>query len=175
MTKIHRRRFATLIAIGGLALILSSVSIFLEFGESGLSSPGIPSRYSLAGQSAMAQANATLTAPKLTEAVGDDEIVAVLVDNLSGIAQPAGLMTFGQIFAAGDLPAGSDLVATIGGLEMASQMDVKARHGAGSVRHAVLTIATPAVPADSAVEVMLSKAPAETAAAIDPQTILDAG
>ena len=136
MTAFQRRQVATLIAIGGLALILSSASIFLKVSEDGLSSRGKPSRNFLVGQSAVAQTNATLTAPKLAKAeVGSDEIVAVLLDNLSGVAQETGYLTFGQVFAEGDLPANSGFAAAFvnGGGAIESQLDVKAYHADGGV------------------------------------------
>jgi len=55
-------------------------------------------------------------------------------------------VTFGQVFAAGDLPDPACLVATIdGGENIPLQIDSKARHPDGSVRHAVITVLIPAI------------------------------
>ena len=52
--------------------------------------------------------------------------------------------TFGQAFAQGDVPNGQTVVAkTASGATVPVQMDVKARHADGSVRHAVLTVQLP--------------------------------
>ena len=122
-----------------------------------------------------AQQGNIVTAPLLTEPQGLDEIVAVRLDNLSGVAQAAGYLTFGQVFAEGDLPADSGFAAASvgGGGAIESQLDVKAYHADGSVRHGVVTLAAPALAAGASVEVMLSRAPAPAPAApVDPQTIL---
>ncbi|MEM9233230.1 MAG: hypothetical protein AAGA69_03215 [Pseudomonadota bacterium] len=54
-----------------------------------------------------------------------------------------GFATYGQVFAPGDIPAGMSLAATAGGKPLPIQMDIKATHSDGSVRHAVLTAKVP--------------------------------
>jgi len=52
-------------------------------------------------------------------------------------------LTFGQAFRAGALFPGDTIGARFGDKILAAQMDVKALHNDGSVRHAAITIATP--------------------------------
>lgn len=53
-------------------------------------------------------------------------------------------VSFGSIFAKGDVPSGSSVVATDGkGNSLPLQVDVKAKHPDGSLRHAVLTVIAP--------------------------------
>lgn len=55
-------------------------------------------------------------------------------------------VTFGQVFAPGHIPGGEAVaVVDSSGVSLPSQMDVKARHPDGSVRHAILTTRAPTV------------------------------
>ena len=72
-------------------------------------------------------------------------------------------ITFGQVFAAGDLPNPGCLQATVdGGASIPLQIDSKARHPDGSVRHAVITVQIPAIPAGSTVVLALRRAGQKT-------------
>ncbi|MBF0374779.1 MAG: hypothetical protein HQL39_15345, partial [Alphaproteobacteria bacterium] len=84
-----------------------------------------------------------------------DEIVGLRLQGTDG-ALPAGrVVTFGEVFASGEIPAGQGLVARMGGTEAPVQMDVKTRWDDGSVRHAVLSLA---VPSDaSSADLMLAR------------------
>ncbi|HEV2675426.1 MAG TPA: hypothetical protein VGV37_12860 [Aliidongia sp.] len=95
------------------------------------------------------------------------DVVGVRLENNTTKAMPSRAVTFGQAFVKGDVPAGSALVAKLstGGV-LPVQMDVKARHADGSVRHAVLTIMAPAIAASSAVQLMLSHNPTGPAGAV---------
>jgi hypothetical protein len=73
------------------------------------------------------------------------------------------VVTFGQVFAVGDVPAGSGLVALVDGRAVPLQVDVKATHADGSVRHAVLSLEAPA----GGGAVMLARGPAAAAAPLD--------
>jgi Ca2+-binding RTX toxin-like protein len=70
-------------------------------------------------------------------------ITSVRLQSTSGSLKPGEMISFGQAFARGDVPAGTGLVATVGGQAVPLQMDVKATHADGSVRHAILTVAAP--------------------------------
>src|SRR5687768_12489340 len=80
-----------------------------------------------------------LKAPDLPSASGPGEIVALQLQNNTGSAQKPGEVTFGHVFRQGDLDAGKHLTAVIGGKQVPVQVDVKATHPDGSVRHALLT------------------------------------
>src|SRR3954453_24044109 len=88
-----------------------------------------------------------LKAPDLPSASGHGEIVALQLQNNTDSAQKPGEVTFGQVFRQGDLDPGKHLTAIIGGREVPVQMDVKATHSDGSVRHAILTIEQPGLAA----------------------------
>ena len=54
-------------------------------------------------------------------------------------------VTFGQVFKAGDVPAGATLTASLNGQPITLQVDTKARNPDGSLRHAVLTAMVPSL------------------------------
>ncbi len=80
--------------------------------------------------------------------------------SLSGQPQTAVPLTFGQTFADGDVPAGQSLALRVEGASIPLQVDAKATHADGSLRHAVLTAVLPSVPANAAVPLLLSTTPA---------------
>ncbi|HVJ55586.1 MAG TPA: calcium-binding protein [Aliidongia sp.] len=86
----------------------------------------------LASSPALAQA---VTAPLITGAGP-----AVVLTNPSSTATPAGIVTFGQVFAPGAVPKGHGITASL-----PVAMDVKARHPDGSVRHGIVSIKVPAL------------------------------
>ncbi|HJR10574.1 MAG TPA: hypothetical protein VJ823_04100, partial [Rhodanobacteraceae bacterium] len=65
-------------------------------------------------------------------------------------------VTFGQIFKAGDIPAGSTVTATLNGQPVALQVDTKATNPDGSLRHAVLTAVVPSLPGGGTLPLALS-------------------
>ena len=117
-----------------------------------------------------------LKAPDLPSASGPGEIVALQLQNNTGSAQKPGEVTFGHVFRQGDLDAGKHLTAVIGGREVPVQMDVKATHPDGSVRHALLTIDQPGLDAGEKATAMLKTAGAgPSGATIKPADILAKG
>lgn len=115
-------------------------------------------------------------APDLAEPAKAGEIVALQLQNDGDKAEPAGEVSFGHVFKQGDLGPGKYLVAVINGREVPVQLDVKATHEDGSVRHAIVTVAQPALAAGAKVDLMLKAASAPPAgAAIRPADILDEG
>jgi len=96
------------------------------------------------------------------------DIVGLAFQNAGAAALEGGITTFGQVFQAGDLPAGGGLVARIGGVEVAVQMDVKTRHEDGSVKMAILSVERPDLAAGQQVDVVLHRGEAAaTAPAVD--------
>jgi len=78
-------------------------------------------------------------------------------------------ITFGQTFRPGDVPAGATLGArTPDGTAIALQVDAKAHHADGSLRHAVLSAVVPALGAGKSVTLELVTKPA-----VGPGTPLD--
>jgi len=83
-------------------------------------------------------------------------------------------VTFGAIFAKGDVPPGSSVAATDGeGHRLPLQVDAKAKHFDGSLRHAVLTVIVPRLPNGGDISISLSRAPKSETAPL-PLTALPA-
>ncbi len=61
----------------------------------------------------------------------------------SGIAVDGVPVTFAQVFSEGEVPVGSGVVVKVGGAQLPTQVDVKATHRDGSLRHAVITTELP--------------------------------
>ncbi|WP_343853220.1 hypothetical protein [Rhodanobacter soli] len=76
-------------------------------------------------------------------------------------------LTFGQIFKAGDIPRGETVTATLDGQPVALQVDSKATHPDGSLRHAVLTAMVPTLPRNANLPLALSAGPAPTTTGLD--------
>ncbi|WP_343853216.1 hypothetical protein [Rhodanobacter soli] len=76
-------------------------------------------------------------------------------------------VTFGQIFKAGDIPRGETVTATLNGQPVALQVDGKATHPDGSLRHAVLTAMVPSLSGNANLPLTLSTGPAPTATGLD--------
>ncbi|UJJ57577.1 hypothetical protein [Rhodanobacter denitrificans] len=91
----------------------------------------------------------------------------VVTDNvISTVAQAQTHVpvTFGQVFEAGDIPRGRTVTvtATLNGQPVALQVDSKATHPDGSLRHAVLTAMVPALPGNATLPLTLSTSPSPT-------------
>ena len=76
-------------------------------------------------------------------------------------------VTFGQIFKAGDIPQGDTVTATLNGQPVALQVDSKATHPDGSLRHAVLTATVPTLPGNATLPLTLSAGPSPTVTGLD--------
>ncbi len=84
------------------------------------------------------------------------EILEVIVDSTSTADQQDVPVSFGQVFAPGEVPSGTFVGATLGGEESASlQVDVKASHPDGSLRHAVLTLVLPSLAGGASQDVVV--------------------
>ncbi|KIF82755.1 hypothetical protein TSA66_21075 [Noviherbaspirillum autotrophicum] len=85
--------------------------------------------------------------------------------------------TFGQVFAQGAVAATDSLVGTLSdGSTIALQVDVKAKHADGSVRHAIISGVAPKLTAGQIQSIRLVKgATASSATATTPTTLLNAG
>jgi Ca2+-binding RTX toxin-like protein len=120
--------------------------------------------------------NGAIVAHPVLQPTNPGDIVGVRLENDTSTAEGSHMVTFGQAFAPGDLPAGAKLVALVNGQQIPVQMDVKATNPDGSVRHAVLTIDAPAIPAGGGVDIMLAKGtPASSGPAITAAKILSSG
>jgi hypothetical protein len=104
-------------------------------------------------------------------------ITDVGLQNTSAVVQTSAPITFGQVFAVGHVKP-TDIM--VGRLEdntlVALQMDVKARHPDGSVRHAIFSAIVPTIAANSTRTMSLAKNATVTAvAAPTPAELLAAG
>ena len=99
------------------------------------------------------------TLPQVPQPSAPGDIVGLVLQNTQATSLGARLITFGEEFAAGQVPAGSHLVAMIGGHAVAVQMDVLATNADGSVRMADISLEQPALAAGSSTGVMLALAP----------------
>lgn len=73
-------------------------------------------------------------------------------------------VTFGQVFKVGDVPRGATVTATLNGHPVVLQVDGKATHPDGSLRHAVLTTMVASLPGNAKLPLTLSAAPAPSTA-----------
>lgn len=96
------------------------------------------------------------TGPAPTPGPADGQtVVHVTISSTRTTADNARVVTFGQVFARGDLPAGTHLVAQANGQPLATQVDRKAVWGDDSLRHAVITVALDQRPGPNGVSLAL--------------------
>ena len=104
-------------------------------------------------------------------------IAPITVESTSDAEQRDVAFTFGQAFAAGDLSPQTTVSATTeDGLVVPLQVDVKATHADGTVRHAVLSGVIPQLAAGESRTLTLTRGlEAPSGAAPTPQALLAAG
>lgn len=91
-------------------------------------------------------------------------VTTVKVEATSNTNQTNVPVTFGQVFAKGDIATGKTLVArTITGTSIPLQVDAKATHADGSLRHAVFTAMLPSLAATKTETLELVSASSSTA------------
>ena len=85
-------------------------------------------------------------------------IQTYVLENQPGSMERDVPVTFGAVFAPGDIPAGSSVIAvSADGNKLPLQVDAKAHNADGSLRHAVLTLDLPHLPAGEDFSVMLER------------------
>ncbi|MDB5792874.1 MAG: hypothetical protein JWQ80_2898 [Massilia sp.] len=113
------------------------------------------------------------TAPATTTYSVFGVVTDVRVENTSAVAQENLPVTFGQVFAAGHLLPTDSLVGHFDtGVSIPLQLDVKATHPDGSVRHAVVSGIVPSMAAGEGRALSLMKSNAPHAAGLGPQRLL---
>jgi hypothetical protein len=119
------------------------------------------------------------TAPVATPPVASTifgMVTDVRIQNTSATVQAALPVTFGQVFAAGDLRPSDSLVGRFdNGTTIPLQLDVKATHADGSVRHAVVSGIVQNMNANETRTLALMKSNAPHAAGLDPKMLLKSG
>jgi len=95
-----------------------------------------------------------------------DDITTISLENLTTDDMQNVPVSFGHVFASGDVQSGTTVGARLSdGTEVALQVDKKAFHGDGSLRHAVLTAVLPALAPLQQKSVTLYRKPESAAAA----------
>jgi hypothetical protein len=103
-------------------------------------------------------------------------ITNVTVQN-TGSSQTNVPLTFGQVFAPGDVPAGNTLTGTLGnGSAISLQVDAKAMHADGSLRHAVISAVLPGLASGQAETIGFTKVPGQNIPGLtSPVSLTNAG
>ena len=122
---------------------------------------------------AAAHAQGMLRAPTPPAPKAAGDIVGLIIENLAAQALPASPITFGQAFLPKSVPAGSGLVARIGGKDVPVQVDAKTTYPDGSLRMAVLSLIAPPLPAHAKAPVMLAAAAAAGGEVVDLARLAD--
>ncbi len=99
-------------------------------------------------------------------------LVGLVLQNQRDAAVAARMLTFGQAFLPGQLPAGSGLAAVSAGRQIPVQLDVKASFADGSARLGALSLTAPPLAAHRSVALMLMRAPPPADPALDLSTAL---
>nr|WP_314547497.1 hypothetical protein [uncultured Massilia sp.] len=134
----------------------------------------VTNRYGGAASSVSSAAPAAAAVRKI---VGG--ITGVFVESTGKEAQQDVPVTFGQVFAPGDVKPSDRLVGRLAdGAALPLQVDVKARHADGSVRHAIVSTVVPTLaPGESLMLAIAKDAGAKPAAgkAVSPAELLAQG
>jgi len=102
------------------------------------------SRETPAAKETNASREAPAARPAQAAAIPRGGLTGVVVESTARDEQTRVPLTFGQVFAPGDLPAGAGLSGKLAdGAVLPLQVDVKATHPDGSVRHAVISAVLP--------------------------------
>ncbi len=111
-----------------------------------------------------------------TPPTGAGAVTTISFEN-TGVQQSLVPVTFGQVFAVGDLPKGQTVTGKLpDGTSVPLQVDVKARHGDDSLRHAVISALLPRLQAGQTLTMSLVKtASATTPLATTPAALLKSG
>ena len=120
----------------------------------------------------MPEETAEMTDAALTLARTEGGIAVVTLENVGAATLARGITSFGQTFAAGDLPPGGTLLAQIGRNTVPVQVDVKTTWPDGSAKMAVITLERPALAAGEERQVVLVADTAPEAPALDLATAL---
>ncbi len=113
----------------------------------------------------------------VTQAVYDigTTITDIKIEN-TGAAQTNVPITFGHVFAVGELPAGKSVSGTLSsGASIPLQVNAKATHADGSVRHAIISAVLPALAAGQTETIAFTSAAMASTTPITPAALLAAG
>lgn len=162
MTTVNLRSSALVALLGPLACTVAAC------GDDGSQANGAaPSSGDAGVDSALDSAQDAPIQPDGTaDVVAEDEtslptgstLTTVKIHNPTDASESDVPVTFGQVFKPGDVPSGRTVSARVGQTAIPLQVDAKARHADGSLRHAILTLSMSSVPAGQDVVVELVSA-----------------
>jgi len=177
---------ASLVTMGGPAITNPSTVVLPEAESAAVSSPASKTTSSTiqggtasvlsAGTAKISGLQTTIT-PAPATVVSFANITSVQLTSTATTPQINTPVTFGQVFKPGDVKNTEYLGAkTAAGTSVPLQVDVKARHPDGSLRHAVITAVLPSsMPKQiQAIYLVKDHAPASTAGTM-PKQLLNAG
>jgi hypothetical protein len=144
-----------------------------RYGKAAASAPaaGLPSASGAAQQPAPAPADIDFKAGI------EDAVTGVQVETRETKDKAAVPLSFGQVFAPGDVKRGESLAGRLAdGSKVPLQVDVKATHADGSLRHAVISaVLPPAGGKPQTLVLVKDKAGARPGAGAGPAALLEAG
>jgi len=104
------------------------------------------------------------------------EFTSVAIESRSPSPQTNVPITFGHIFRPGDVPAGTSVNAALSiGTPVPLQVDAKATHADGSLRHAVLTVHLGSLPGNGSAVLRLAEGPGLGGTAVTTAGVLATG
>ena len=110
--------------------------------------------------------------PPMPQPAKADDVVGLVLQSTAARAQPAHIISFGQVFGQGRVPAGQALQAVASGQRVPVQIDAKTTYPDGSICMAVVTMTTPPLPGRASAPVMLTRAVASAPAPLDMEAAL---
>lgn len=121
--------------------------------------------------------NPPVEQPTTPPVIVSQKITTMTMTNNSGITQTEVPITFGQVFSVGVLKTNESIAGKLSdGSTIPLQMDVKATHSDGSIRHAVISAILPSQSANESVSMDLVKTTtAQNTTAINIQDLMNAG
>ena len=139
--------------------------------------PAVPASAPVAATDPTLSATITvISGGSVASPVAGAVVTDVQIENLTASEQLRTPVTFGQVFAQGDLKAGESLTGqSANGSTFPLQLDVKATHSDGSVRHAVLSASLPNISASQTITIRLAKTATTVRVATAPSALLAAG
>jgi hypothetical protein len=113
-----------------------------------------------------------VTAPPVPQPAHPGELVGLILQNAGTDRMGAKLITFGQIFAPGQVLKNAGITARVGHTIEPVQADVKSTYPDGSARFAVLTMASPPLATHQTIPVMLEATAKSAAGFVDIERAL---
>jgi hypothetical protein len=183
-TFLHTRSFNTArpIVVANVIAALSAATLLTACGGGSAGASATDSTVSLATVTTGYIPSPTTPAPTtpLTPTAPAPASVGNVVTDVRlqniGAAQTNVPFTFGQVFVAGELKPTDGLAAKLAdGTVLPLQVDVKATHADGSVRHAIISGVLPSLAASETPTLQLAKTTASAKSSLTPQGLVNAG